>query len=158
MGMDINFKFRQIGLIKTPYTDSAPRQPIDSDQGEFRIEVFPEYTEGLYGLEKFKYIYVVYFIDRVKKKTSMLITSHWVRDKKVGLFASRSPVRPNPIAISIVRIKEIIDNNIVISGIDAFNNTPLLDIKPYVKKVDCKADANSGWIDEFEGNRGQQPE
>ena len=74
-------------------------------------------------------------------------------DTKVGLFATRSPVRPNPIGISIVRIKEIADNRIATSGLDVFDNTPLLDIKPYVKDLDSKSDANYGWLDGLDGDR-----
>jgi len=66
---------------------------------------------------------------------------------EIGLFASRSPQRPNPIGLSIVRVKEINGNEITISGIDAYNGTPLLDIKPYIQFLDSKEDANNGWFD-----------
>jgi len=65
---------------------------------------------------------------------------------KVGLFASRSPNRPNPIGISVVKIKRISGNILYISGIDAFDNTPVLDIKPYFDQLDAKTDANTGWF------------
>lgn len=153
MGMDMNFKFRQIGLIKTPYKYNAPYQSVDGDKGDFRIIVFSEYKEGLLDLDKFTYIYAVYYIDRLKKKASMMTTPPWTGGKKVGLFASRSPVRPNPIGISVVRVMQIINNEIIISGIDAFNNTALLDIKPYVRELDSRDDANYGWIDSLKGDK-----
>jgi len=65
------------------------------------------------------------------------------------VFASRSPVRPNCIGLSIVRIKRIINNEILTSGLDVFDGTPLLDIKPYIKDLDVKIDANYGWIEEI---------
>jgi tRNA-Thr(GGU) m(6)t(6)A37 methyltransferase TsaA len=145
--MFINFKFKQIGLIKTPYTSNAPYQPVDEDKGEFKIVVDTKYTRGLLDLESFRYIYVIYYIDRLKRHPSMIVSPPWTGGKQVGLFASRSPVRPNPIGISIVRLKEIINNELFVSGLDVFNNTPLLDIKPYVKELDSKDDANYGWID-----------
>jgi len=151
--MCANFKFKQIGLIKTPYTSNAPYQPVNDDKGEFRIIVDNEYAGGLLDLDSFCYIYVIYYIDRLKKEPSMRVTPPWTGGKKVGLFASRSPVRPNPIGISIVQIKQIINNEIIISGIDAFNNTPLLDIKPYVKELDSKDDANYGWIDGLKADK-----
>ena len=145
--MFLNFKFKQIGLIKTPYTGNAPYQPVDEDKGEFRIVVDTEYARGLLNLDSFHYIYVIYYIDRLRRRPSMIVNPPWTSGKQVGLFASRSPARPNPIGISIVRLKKIINNEIFVSGMDTFNNTPLLDIKPYVKELDSKDDANYGWID-----------
>jgi len=68
---------------------------------------------------------------------------------KVGLFASRSPVCPNFIGLSIVQIRSIVNNKIFTSGLDVFDKTPLLDIKPYVKDLDSESDANYGWIGEI---------
>ena len=144
-----NLRFKQIGVIRTPYIDSAPYQPLDKDKGEFRIVFDAKYTEGLLGLGSFRYIYVIYYIDRLKRRPSMIVSPPWAYGTKLGLFASRSPVRPNPIGISIVRVKRIINNEIFTSGMDVFDNTPLLDIKPYVKDLDSKKDANYGWIDDL---------
>ena len=146
MSKFISFKFKQIGIIKTPYIDNAPYQPVDEDKGDFRIVLNSEYKDGLLKLKSFRYIYVIYYINRLKRKTSMVVIPPWTGGTKIGLFASRSPVRPNPIGISIVRIKKIIDNEIITSGLDAFDETPVLDIKPYVKDLDSKTDANYGWI------------
>lgn len=148
----ISFKFRQIGTIKTPYTDDAPYQPVDEDEGEFRIVLDDEYTEGLLELKSFRYIYVIYYIDRLRGHLSMVVSPPWTSGEKIGLFASRSPVRPNPIGVSIVRVKKIAGNEIFTSGLDVFDNTPLLDIKPYVKDLDSKDDANYGWIGDLEGD------
>jgi len=83
----------------------------------------------------------------------MTVSPPWTPDTKVGLFASRSPARPNPIGISIVRVKKITGNEIITSGLDVFDNTPLLDIKPYIKDLDSKNDANYGWLDDLESNK-----
>ena len=146
-------KLKQIGIIKTPYTDNAPYQPVDDKKNNFRIIIDNEYTGGLLHLEDFTYIYVIYYIDRLKKGVKMSITPPWANGHMVGLFASRAPNRPNPVGISIVRLKNIIKNEISISGIDVFDDTPLLDIKPYVKDLDSKKDANYGWIDGLKGDR-----
>jgi tRNA-Thr(GGU) m(6)t(6)A37 methyltransferase TsaA len=145
-------RFKQIGIIRTPYVDNAPYQPVNEDKGDFRIVLNTEYKKGLFMLDKFKYIYVIYYIDRIKRHTSMQVVPPWTGGKTVGLFASRSPVRPNPIGISIVSIKKIIDHEIITSGLDAFDGTPVLDIKPYVKDLDSKNDANYGWISGFEND------
>lgn len=113
--------------------------------------IYPEYVEGLYRLESFNYIYVLYFLDRVKdREPSMMVFPPWANGKKVGLFASRSPIRPNPIGISVVKLKEINGNVIHISSLDAFDGTPILDIKPYIRDLDTKNDANYGWVEELE--------
>ncbi len=145
-------KFRRIGLIRTPYVSTAPYQPVDDEEGDFRIVLNRKYAAGLAGLEGFRYIYVIYHIDRLTRQLAMMVNPPWTGGGKVGVFASRSPVRPNPIGISVVRIKQIIDNEIAISGIDVFDNTPLLDIKPYVKDLDSKDDANYGWIGDVAGD------
>jgi len=85
-----------------------------------------KYTEGLLDLDSFRYIYVIYYIDRVRHRLSMTASPPWTPGTKVGLFASRSSVRPNPIGISIVRIKKKVNNEIFTSGLDVFDNTPLV--------------------------------
>ncbi len=146
----VNYTLEQIGTIKTPYQENAPYQPIDTDEGEFYILVDPQYVDGLNDLEKFQYIYVIYYAHLMNRKIEMMIRPPWAKGKKVGLFASRSPVRPNPVGLSIVRIKDIINNKIYTSGLDVFDGTPLLDIKPYIKDLDNKPDANYGWIKEMD--------
>lgn len=145
-----NFNFRQIGIIRTPYIDDAPYQPVQDDEGVFCIEVDSQYVGGLCELLKFRYIYVIYYVHRIKQKLSMIVSPPWTGGVKVGVFASRSPVRPNPIGVSIVRIKSIKNNKIFTSGLDVFNETPLLDIKPYIKDLDSKSDANYGWVEEMD--------
>lgn len=144
--------FRPIGIIKTPYFDSAPYQPVDVDTQQFYLQLEPEYTAGLKDLDSFTYIYVLYFIDRLKTAPKMEVSPPWSAGKQIGLFASRSPVRPNPIGLSIVRIKKIIGNRVYTSGLDVFDNTPLLDIKPYINDLDSKCDANNGWVQTLDGD------
>jgi len=146
-----SFKLKKIGVIKTPYMDNAPYQPVEEDKGKFCIVFDDKYVEGLAKLEKFRYIYVIYYLDRAREETSMIVNPAWVDNVEVGVFASRSPDRPNPIGLSVVRIKEITDNKIFTSGLDVFDNTPLLDIKPYVKDLDSKKDSNYGWIEDLKG-------
>lgn len=146
--MKNSFEVRPIGVIKTPYISSAPYQPLrDSTEEDFCIVLNSEFVEGLYRLESFRYIYVIYFLDRINRKPSKIISQPWSNGERVGVFASRSPVRPNSIGLSVVEIKSIKDNTIYISSIDAFNDTPVIDIKPYIKDLDTMDDANYGWID-----------
>lgn len=144
--MDITFQ--SIGTIHTPYFDfNTPHQPIPDAPGDFWITLNPDYSSALKTLSTFNYIYVLYQLDQVTPPTELLTTSPWAPELEIGLFASRSPKRPNPIGLSIVKVKEINGNELVISGIDAYNGTPLLDIKPYIHFLDSKEDANNGWFD-----------
>ena len=151
--MQMKIELKSIGVIRTPYIDRAPYQPVDDDEGDFRVVVDNEYAEGLSGLATFRYIYVIYYVHRLTHNPSMIVSPSWTRGTEVGLFASRSPVRPNAIGISIVRIKKIVKHEMFTSGLDVFDNTPLLDIKPYIKDLDSKDDANYGWIDDLDSNK-----
>ena len=146
----MSFELKQIGTIRTPYIDEATYQPVNNDKGEFRIVINLPYSEGLRELKLFHYLYVIYYMHRIKRKESMTVIPPWTGGMKVGLFASRSSVRPNPIGISIVRMKRIINNEIFTSGLDVLDGTPLIDIKPYIKDLDSKCDANYGWIEKLE--------
>ncbi|MHA1734613.1 MAG: tRNA (N6-threonylcarbamoyladenosine(37)-N6)-methyltransferase TrmO [Promethearchaeota archaeon] len=142
--MEINFK--QIGTIHTPYVDRAPYQPVNADEGEFYVEVFPEYREGLAYLGAFRYAYILYYVHELDRPVSMRVSPPWAHGIEVGLFASRSPLRPNPIGLSVVRVKGIHGTRVTTSGLDAFDGTPLLDLKPYIKDLDSKEDADYGWL------------
>ncbi|MDR3540636.1 MAG: tRNA (N6-threonylcarbamoyladenosine(37)-N6)-methyltransferase TrmO [Desulfosporosinus sp.] len=140
--------FQSIGTIHTPYFDfNTPHQPIPDAPGDFWITLNPEYASALKTLENFNYIYILYHLDQVTPSVKLLTHSPWAPELEIGLFASRSPNRPNPIGLSIVQLKAIQGNELVISGIDAYNGTPLLDIKPYMYFQDSKEDANNGWFD-----------
>ncbi|SPF42078.1 conserved hypothetical protein [Candidatus Desulfosporosinus infrequens] len=144
--MDISFQ--SIGIIHTPYfAFNTPHQPIPDAPGDFWITLNPEYASALKSLENSNYIYVLYHLDQASPTIELLTHSPWAPELEIGLFASRSPNRPNPIGLSIVQLKAIQGNELVISGIDAYNGTPLLDIKPYMHFLDSKEDANNGWFD-----------
>ena len=102
--------YEPIGVIHTPYVEKAPHQPVEEKAGEFKIELYPKYVEGLYRLEDFKYIYVIYHLDKIGRKPSMLVKPPWAGGVEVGLFASRSPVRINGIGLSVVRLEKIEEN------------------------------------------------
>ena len=138
--------YKPIGIIRTPYKDKAPYQPITSEKGVFKIVLDKKYEESLQGLEEFEYIYLLYHLNMIHDRPKNLVTPPWAKNKRVGLFASRSPNRPNPIGLSVVKLRGITKNILYTSGIDVFDNTPLLDIKPYIKELDSKYDSNYGWL------------
>lgn len=140
-----------IGTIHTPYADAAPHQPVPDDtSGSFSLVLEPRYAEGLAELESFRYIYVLFYMDRVSSEPRMTIHPPWAPEGvSVGVFASRAPNRPNRIGLSIVEVLRVEDNVVHTSGLDAFDGTPLLDVKPYIKGLDTRADADLGWVEDL---------
>ena len=143
----VKLSFNAIGVIKTPHLDTAPYQPVEFADQEFYLQLDSQYMTGLKDLDSFNYVYVLYYLDRLTVLPMMDVSPPWAEGRQVGLFASRSPVRPNPIGLSVVKVKKIIGNRVYTSGLDVFDETPLLDIKPYIKDLDSKEDANNGWVD-----------
>jgi len=145
-------RLKPIGEVRSPYHDWAPHQPVEREarEGAFRLVLHPEFAEGLRDLERFAYAYVLTHLDRGQGPASLTASPPWAGGKTVGVFASRSPARPNPIGLSIVRVLRVEGVEVVISPIDLFDRTAILDIKPYFKDLDAKTDANRGWADDLE--------
>lgn len=142
--MDIIYK--PIGLIHTPFQSDAPYADFEEAAGIFFVEVFKEYEAGLFRLNEFNYCYLIFHLDRRKKIETMHVHPPRGEGKEVGLFASRSPNRINQVGLTIAQIISISGNKIYTKGLDILDQTPLLDIKPYIFDKDCKTDASRGWI------------
>jgi tRNA-Thr(GGU) m(6)t(6)A37 methyltransferase TsaA len=127
---------KPVGIIHSPYKKKEDI-PI---QG-----VFEEYAEGLTDLEGFSHIQIIYFFHQ--SKDFSLLAKPFLEDKLHGIFAIRSPHRPNHLGISVVRLLERSKNKLKIGEIDVFDGTPLLDIKPYVPKFDQRKDVKIGWLE-----------
>jgi tRNA-Thr(GGU) m(6)t(6)A37 methyltransferase TsaA len=143
--MEINFS--SIGEIHTPYKEDAPFTNYEDAEGEFYVELDKKYLDGLYLLDKLKYCYLIFYIHKSRKKPHLRVHPPRGGGKEVGLFATRSPNRFNPIGLTIAKIKKIEGNRIYTNGLDILDGSPLLDIKPYIRDFDMKEDANLGWID-----------
>lgn len=120
---------RFIGTIRTPFKtrDDCPRQGRQ-DGPECRLEIDPLWQPALAGLEAFDTIEVLYWLDRSRRD---LVTQSPKSDgRTVGTFALRSPVRPNPIGTSLVKLVGISDGVVTVRGLDCLDGTPLIDIKP----------------------------
>jgi tRNA (adenine37-N6)-methyltransferase len=109
------------------------------------INIYPEYKEGLIGLEEYSHAIIIFFMDQFKEENR-----NWFRKPRgieqleaKGCFAQRTKHRPNPIGISTVKIVSIVDNILTVKGLDANNGTPIVDIKPYIKEFDLRTDATT---------------
>jgi tRNA-Thr(GGU) m(6)t(6)A37 methyltransferase TsaA len=123
--------------------DGTPLQSIRS-QALATLEIFQEYEPGLQDIEGFSHLIILYFFHR-EGQTRMIVKSY-LEESIHGVFATRSPRRPNHIGISTVELIGREGNFLRVSGIDVLNGTPLLDIKPYVPKIDDRPGARSGWL------------
>lgn len=139
--------YRAIGTIHTPYPDMAPFQAREDDTaGLFVLELLPEYETALEDLEYFRYVIVLFHMDRVKGYNGTNVAHPpSLSGDTVGLFASRSPNRPNPIGLDVARLLRIEGRKIYTSGLSVLDGTPLIDVKPYTKR-DSKPDPGIGWI------------
>jgi len=128
--------FESIGVIRSPYTPEkdTPFQGILAPDVESTIVLEPEYEKGLTDIENFSHIIVLYAFDRSSGWSSM-VKPPW-DDKRRGVFASRSPRRPNPIGMTVVKLVGREGANLRVQGLDAFDGTPVLDIKPYIPRFD----------------------
>ena len=139
-------KIKPIGIIHSPHhtIEDMPIQPKGASNVEGYILVDEKYIDGLQDLEGFSHIYLLFYFHEATR-TELLVTP--VMDKQErGVFATRSPLRPNHIGISIVKLKRVEGNKVVVEGIDVLDGTPLLDIKPYIEKFDAVKESTSGWL------------
>ena len=118
-----------IGRIHTPWTNrlTCPRQGR-ADGPTCRIELFPPWDKGLDSIAEFERLEVLYWLDRSRR--DLVLQSPASNDKVHGTFSLRSPVRPNPIGTSIVKLESIEDGALLVRGLDCLDGTPLLDLKP----------------------------
>ena len=132
-----------IGRIRTPWTrrDDCPKNARGSE-AECTIELEARYAAALDGVAGCTHLVVLYFMDRARRDLLVQAPRHGERR---GTFALRSPVRPNPIAMSVVRLVRIEGTTLTVVGLDCLDGTPLIDIKPYFASVDSVPDAVVGW-------------
>jgi len=135
------FPMSPIGVFHSPLTPQtgAPRQGRLAPELKATIEVFPAYERCVEGLESFTHVYVLFAFDRSRQWTPTVQKGKQSR----GLFSTRSPNRPNPIGLTAVRLLGRTGRFLSVEGIDAFDNTPVLDIKPYVGSIDSFPDAST---------------
>ena len=122
-----------------------PIQPVAADGVSGTVELLPEFSEGLVDLEGFSRIFLIYCFHLADDYNLKVVP--FLDDKPRGLFATRAPKRPNPIGLSIVKVVKVKGNIIEVENVDIIDNTPLLDIKPYVPEVDAIEHCRIGWLE-----------
>jgi len=156
MSPNEQYTFRAIGFVRSPNTDPSktPIQPTYAKDIEGRVEVLPEFAEGLRDIEGFSHIYLIFALDRAGEPK--LIVKPYLSDELRGVFATRAPSRPNAIGMSLVRLLRREGNVLHISGVDILDGTPVLDIKPYSSRLDSRLDAASGWLEDVDSETAER--
>ncbi len=138
---------RIIGAIRTPFTEASgtPIQTVYGRGVEGTVWVHEPFAAALDDIEGFERVWLIYWMDRTGPFKPKVLP--YRDNKEHGLFATRSPNRPNPIGMSVVRLLRREGSRLFIADVDILDNTPLLDIKPYVPDFDACPDSRAGWFD-----------
>ncbi len=142
-------------MIRSPFNQSenTPIQPCFSDAIGY-AELQEEFVDGLESLDGFSHIILLYWCH--KTRSSRMKVTPYLDRREHGLFATRAPSRPNPIGLSIVKLLKIEGNRLTLGDVDILDETPLLDIKPFVPRFDNRPDATSGWLTDSVSDKDQQ--
>jgi tRNA-Thr(GGU) m(6)t(6)A37 methyltransferase TsaA len=133
-----------IGRIRTPWSrrEDCPKNARESD-AVCTLEIDPRWAQALAGVESCTHLVVLYWMNRSRRDLVLQMPRHYGEGR--GTFALRSPARPNPIAMSVVRLLRREGTSLSVAGLDCLDDTPLLDIKPYFASTDAVPDAVVGW-------------
>src|SRR4051812_12727895 len=152
--MNTPLTLHPIGIIHTPFTDRyrAPRQPgAEREAAEGRIVLFAgkNFEQALEDLSGFEKIWIVFWFHQNKTWKPKVLPPRGPR-KRRGVFATRSPHRPNPIGLSLATLLEIKDRTLRVADTDLLDGTPILDLKPYLPYAEAFPNARAGWVDEIQ--------
>jgi tRNA (adenine37-N6)-methyltransferase len=148
----VMFTPRAIGFVRSPYTESAaiPKGLGVTHDAEGVLEILPEFESGLKDVEGFSHLFVLWVFDR--SEGFDLVGAPPIDQKPHGVFATRSPRRPNPIGLTVVELLRRRGGSLDVRGVDMLDGTPILDIKPYMSSIAMEK-LRRGWLTEAEEAR-----
>jgi len=143
---------RSIGVVRGPHRDvsAIPKGPGAKHDAEGILEIDPDLAEGLTDIEGFSHLFVIWVFDRSER--CELMGTPPTDDRPHGVFATRSPYRPNPIGLTIVELLGRDGHRLRVRGIDMLDGTPILDIKPYLSGIPPEK-LKRGWMEDAEKRR-----
>ena len=146
------FTSKAIGVIQSPYTRTSeiPKGPGAKHEAEGVLRIAPEYVAGLQDVEGFSHLFVLWEFD--KAEGFDLVGRPPLDDRPHGVFATRSPRRPNPIGLTVVELLGREGGELRVRGVDMLDGTPILDIKPYLSSIPMEK-LRRGWLGEAEARR-----
>jgi len=146
------FTSRSIGFVRSPYqnTSEVPKGPGAKHDADGVLDILPEFEPGLTDIEGFSHLIVLWEFDR--SRDFELFASPPFDTHPHGVFATRSPRRPNPIGLTVVELRRRNGVELHVNGVDMLDNTPILDIKPYLSSVPSE-NLRRGWLAEVEARQ-----
>lgn len=145
----MKIELESIGTIRTEFKEieGMPIQPAGAKGIEGKLEIKDKFADGLKDLDGFSHIHIIYLLHKVEGY--MLEVKPFMDNNTHGVFATRSPKRPNRIGMSVVKVKKVKGNTVYVENIDVLDETPLLDIKPYVPQLyeDTIDELRIGWFE-----------
>jgi len=126
-----------------------PIQPNGEASESGSIEIYPEFSAGLKDLEGFSHIILLSYLHKVNRMQLTVVP--FLDSEPHGIFTTRAPVRPNPIGLSVISLRKIEGNILFVDQLDLLDETPVLDIKPYVPEFDEREDVRIGWLEQARG-------
>jgi formylmethanofuran dehydrogenase subunit E len=138
-------QLKPIGIIHSPHKNRKECPPQGREEICW-IEVSKQYTDGLKDIDGFSHLILLYWLHQ-SKNFDLLVKTPWDSEPH-GVFATRSPNRPNALGSSVVELIERQGNKLKVKGLDALEGTPLIDIKPYLPEIDSKTSVRVGWVKE----------
>jgi tRNA-Thr(GGU) m(6)t(6)A37 methyltransferase TsaA len=145
----MRFELEQIATIKSPFCNlvNMPVQPKGAKDVYGTIDFKKEYEVGLKDLDGFSHLYLIYYFHKVKNHQLQVIPFNDKTDNPRGVFATRTPMHPNGLGLSVVELVKVEKNIVIVKGVDILDGTPLLDIKPYIENFDkIQGEVKSGWM------------
>jgi len=148
------FSMQPIGYVRSPYQNrsAVPRGLGAKDDAEGVLEILPEFERGLMDIEGFSHLFVIWVFDR--SEGCDLMATPPSDNRQHGVFATRSPMRPNPIGLTVVELLRRDGPWLHVRGIDMLEGTPILDLKPYLSSI-APAALRRGWLAEAEARSGK---
>jgi tRNA-Thr(GGU) m(6)t(6)A37 methyltransferase TsaA len=146
------FMPRAIGFIRSPYTETSaiPKGLGAKHDAEGVLEMLPEFEAGLKDVEGFSHLFVIWVFNR--SEGFDLVGAPPVDNQPHGVFATRSPRRPNPIGLTVVELLRRERESLFVRGVDMLDGTPILDIKPYMSNIPAEK-LRRGWLADAEAAR-----
>lgn len=146
----LELTLKPIGVVRSPFVErmSAPRQPSAARGVQGTLQLFPHvgYEHALEDLASFRFIWVLFWFHKNQHFRRKVLPPR--SDRRRGVFATRSPYRPNPIGLSAVELLGVEGLRLRVQHLDILDGTPILDLKPYIPYTDAIPDAGNGWLDE----------
>ena len=145
----MSIEIEPIGVLYSPFKclENMPVQPCGGHEYQATIHIDEKYQEGLADLDGFSHIYLIYYFHKVSSFKLRVVPFNDKTKQFRGVFSTRTPMHPNSLGLSLVELVDVKKNIVTIKGVDIVDQTPIIDIKPYIPSFDqIKSSVTTGWM------------